>query len=148
MQVLRDYLWHCGEVVQRLNDDQVLDHIRYLLTIGRLHLSVLPSAARITGRSGATPEPAAAPPPPPKKQPHEQPRERTKPEQKKTWIEIEFVDEQGRPMPEERYRIRLSDGSIREGALDANGRTRFDSIDAGNCDITFLGRATQTAAKS
>ncbi len=150
MQTLRDHLWHCGESVHRLDDDQVLDRIRYLLTVGRLHLCVLPAAERMTRRRGATAQPAAiaVPPPPPKKQPDDQPRERTKPEEKKTWIEIELVDEQGAPLPEERYRIRLSDGSIREGTLDANGRARFDTIDAGTCDLAFLSLATRTAAKS
>lgn len=149
MQTLRDYLWRCGESVHRLDDDQVFDRICYLLTIGRLHLGALPAAERMTHRRGATAQPAAAavPPPSPKRQPDERPRERTKPEEKKTWIEIELVDEQGAPLPEERYRIRLSDGSIREGTLDANGRARFDRIDAGTCDLAFLSLATRTAVK-
>lgn len=54
-----------------------------------------------------------------------------------TWIEIELVDERGKPVPKERYRIELPDGSPEEGFLDDQGRARVDGIEAGTCIVTF-----------
>jgi hypothetical protein len=61
----------------------------------------------------------------------------SKPSQKQAWIEIELVDEQGNPRPNERYLIKLPDGSIREGRLDINGRARIDGIEPGTALICF-----------
>ncbi len=55
-----------------------------------------------------------------------------------TFIAIELVDELGRPVPSERYRITLPDGTIRQGRLDERGLARIDGVrPAGPCDITF-----------
>jgi len=59
------------------------------------------------------------------------------PLKKKTWIAIELVGEDNKPIPDERYLIILPDGSTQEGTLDANGSARVDGIDPGNCMITF-----------
>jgi hypothetical protein len=56
---------------------------------------------------------------------------------RKTWIEIELVDEQGKPVPKQRYRIELPDGSFRDGVLDSSGRVRFDGLEPGQCEICF-----------
>ncbi|MEO7701851.1 MAG: hypothetical protein ABIZ04_21710, partial [Opitutus sp.] len=55
----------------------------------------------------------------------------------KTWIEIELVDEDNRPVPGEAYRIELPDGSVAEGTLDDKGLARIDYIEPGECKITF-----------
>jgi type VI secretion system secreted protein VgrG len=57
--------------------------------------------------------------------------------EKKSWIEIELLDEEGEPVPGERYRITLPDGSTVEGTLDQNGFARVDGIDPGNCEVSF-----------
>jgi type VI secretion system secreted protein VgrG len=58
--------------------------------------------------------------------------------QKKSWIEIELVDEDKKPVPGEKYRITLPDGStLAEGTLDEKGRARVDGIDPGTCKVTF-----------
>jgi hypothetical protein len=55
-----------------------------------------------------------------------------------TFIEIALVDEQGRPVPFERYLVTLPDGTERRGRLDERGLARIDPIrPAGACDITF-----------
>jgi type VI secretion system secreted protein VgrG len=57
---------------------------------------------------------------------------------KRHWIEIELIDDQGKPVPGERYRITLPDGTtLAEGTLDAKGRARVDGIDPGTCKVTF-----------
>lgn len=55
----------------------------------------------------------------------------------KTWIEIELLDENGAPVPNEPYSVQLPDGSTRSGTLDAAGRARVDGIDPGSCEISF-----------
>ena len=58
--------------------------------------------------------------------------------QKKSWIEIELVDEKNKPVPGEKYRITLPDGTVvAEGTLDTKGFARVDSIDPGTCKVTF-----------
>jgi hypothetical protein len=57
--------------------------------------------------------------------------------EKKHWIQIELVDEHGKPLPGEDYRITLPDGSIVEGTLDSRGRERINGIDSGNCKVSF-----------
>jgi hypothetical protein len=57
---------------------------------------------------------------------------------KKTWVEFELLDQKGRPVPRARYRLKVTDGSVREGSLDENGRVRVTGLDPGTCDISFL----------
>jgi hypothetical protein len=54
-----------------------------------------------------------------------------------TWVEIRLIGEDHKPIPGERYRIELPDGSVREGTLDAEWLARADEIDPGTCIITF-----------
>jgi type VI secretion system secreted protein VgrG len=57
---------------------------------------------------------------------------------KTSWIEIEMVDEDGKPVAGEAYRITLPDGeTTAEGTLDDKGFARVETIDPGSCKITF-----------
>jgi uncharacterized protein (DUF2345 family) len=57
---------------------------------------------------------------------------------KKSWIEIELVDDEDKPVPGEPYRITLPDGStVAEGTLDEKGRAKINNIDPGTCKVTF-----------
>ncbi len=57
---------------------------------------------------------------------------------KKHWIEIELVDEAGKPVPGEAYLVTLPDGTtVADGTLDEKGRARVENIDPGTCKITF-----------
>lgn len=58
---------------------------------------------------------------------------------KRSWIDIELVDDDGEPVPYERYRVKAPDGTVFEGYLDANGQARVSGIDPGSCDVTFPG---------
>jgi hypothetical protein len=56
----------------------------------------------------------------------------------KTWIEIELADEEGNPVPGERYEIVGPDGeTVARGTLDANGYARVEGLDPGQCTVTF-----------
>jgi type VI secretion system secreted protein VgrG len=59
-------------------------------------------------------------------------------DKKKSWIEIELVDDHKDPVPGEKYRITLPDGeTVAEGTLDEKGLARVDGIEPGTCQITF-----------
>ena len=88
---------------------------------------------RITRESySAKSEEAEATPPPPTSAPRS-----SRPTRSRDWIAIELVDDKGKPIPKERFRIELPDGSFAEGYLDAGGHARVDDLDSGNCQITF-----------
>ncbi len=78
----------------------------------------------ISQKDDDKPAPPPAPPPP-------------RPTKKKTWIEIELVDDKGKPMAGERYRIVLPDGSQDEAKLDSKGRALISNLDPGECQISF-----------
>ena len=56
------------------------------------------------------------------------------------WVELELLDMADQPVPFERYWIKLPDGTVREGALDAQGLAYFDDLDPGQCVIRWIGR--------
>jgi len=56
---------------------------------------------------------------------------------KKSWIEINLIDSDGNPVPGERYKIKLPDGSIEEGNLDAFGHAEHYGINPGSCEVCF-----------
>ena len=58
---------------------------------------------------------------------------------KKTWIAIELIGEDDKPIPGAAYRILLTDGSAKDGVLDGDGSARVDGIDPGTCMVTFPG---------
>lgn len=59
-------------------------------------------------------------------------------DQKKSWIEIELVDEDDNPIAGERYKITLPDGkTVATGTTDSKGFARHSGIDPGTCKITF-----------
>ena len=66
----------------------------------------------------------------------------------KTWIEIQLVDADGKPVPNEPYRIEAPDGTVTEGCTDSNGVARVDGIDPGNCKISFTALDQQAWSKA
>jgi hypothetical protein len=55
----------------------------------------------------------------------------------KTWIEIQLVDQKGSPVAGASYRMKITDGSVREGVTDENGSVRVPGIDPGTCEVSF-----------
>ncbi len=73
-----------------------------------------------------------------KVKPYRPPQTTEEKKTKKSWIEIEMVDEEDQPVPGIAYRITLPDGeTVAEGTLDDKGFARVDGIESGNCQITF-----------
>lgn len=62
-------------------------------------------------------------------------------ETKLSFVEIELVDANGRPVPREAYRVVAADGAVIDGQLDGAGFARVEPVVAGRCEITFPGRA-------
>lgn len=79
-----------------------------------------------TGKYGSTPV-----------KPFKSPTEEEAEEKELSWIEIELIDEEGEPVPGEKYKIILSDDTVIEGTLDGEGFARHDGIPKGNCKVTF-----------
>lgn len=61
----------------------------------------------------------------------------TEEQEKKSWVAIRLVDEEGQPVPSEPYKIVTPEGRVVEGTTDSNGMARVSGIDPGNCQITF-----------
>lgn len=72
--------------------------------------------------------------------PHKAPQneEDTEDEEKKSWIEIEMVGEDDKPIPGEKYKIALPDDTVAQGTLDEKGFARIEGIaEPGTCKVTF-----------
>lgn len=54
-----------------------------------------------------------------------------------SWIEIELVDEAGKPVPREAYAVKLPNGQVRRGTLGEDGRARVAVAEPGACEVTF-----------
>jgi hypothetical protein len=54
-----------------------------------------------------------------------------------TWIEIQMIGEDDKPVPGLKYQVELPDGSIEEGTLDAEGMAGFEGLEPGRCKISF-----------
>jgi hypothetical protein len=111
--------------VDRLDDEHIAAELARLLLIGRARL-VEDRAPTLFADDGE-PHEEEAPPPASARQ------ARTE----VTWIEIRLIGEDDQPIPGERYRIELPDGTTREGQLDDKGRARVEGIDPGSCAVTF-----------
>lgn len=83
-----------------------------------------------------TDAPAQEAPPPAAPEAAPQPAD----EEKKTWIEVRLVDNMGIPIPYEAFKLKLPDGTIREGSLDGDGRARVEGIPEGKAEVCFPDR--------
>ncbi|MFN7993069.1 MAG: type VI secretion system tip protein VgrG [Bryobacteraceae bacterium] len=60
------------------------------------------------------------------------------------YIEIKLVDEDGKPVAGEPYKVTLADGTtVADGTLDDKGFARVNNIDPGTCTVTFPNRDKQ-----
>jgi hypothetical protein len=127
MMALRNSLadGFCSARVFGWTDHEVLEQLAWRIACGQT--AVVSKFAEVYGggsRGGET-EPAAEAPP------AETVRKRT------SWIELELIDEAGKPVPGKMYELVLPDGLIRRGSLDSKGQARITDIDAGTCKVLF-----------
>jgi hypothetical protein len=54
-----------------------------------------------------------------------------------SWIEIELVGEDDKPIVGEPYRMTMADGSEKNGTLDENGFARVEGMEPGTVKVTF-----------
>lgn len=64
----------------------------------------------------------------------------------RTWVEISLVDADGKPVPNEPYRLEFPDGTVLEGQLDENGLAGVDGIDPATEGKLTFPRLLQAAA--
>jgi len=57
--------------------------------------------------------------------------------EEKHYIEIELVDDEGKPVADEAWFVELPDGSTKSGRTDARGFARIDGVDPGTAKVTF-----------
>jgi type VI secretion system secreted protein VgrG len=72
-----------------------------------------------------------------KVKPFKPPEDEEEKEAKKSWIEIELVNDIDEPVPGEVYEIELPDGSVASGTTDENGFARVEGFESGTCKIKF-----------
>ena len=70
------------------------------------------------------------------------PPEPIKPEvlKPKSWIGLELKDQDGKPVPGERYILVTSDNEEIRGTLDGEGKKRIEGIEPGTCKVNFPNR--------
>lgn len=132
LATLREMAEHYGQLrdTHRRGDTEVLDRIRWLLDTERLVAVECVKALPNVASARPAPGPPRAPAPP-------RPRPASVKEPTKTWVEIELVDDAQKPVAHRRYRVKVPEGTVYEGSLDAQGRARISGIDPGSCEITF-----------
>ncbi|MBU0753703.1 MAG: hypothetical protein KJ645_01095 [Planctomycetes bacterium] len=68
---------------------------------------------------------------------------------KSSWIEIELIGMDDKPIPGEAYRIVLPDGeTVAEGTLDENGKARIEGLEPGECKVSFQNRDKEAWEKA
>ncbi len=116
---------HLGLRLHRADPEEFLQIVARWLVDGTL--AIYPLTSRMADREmvAEVPETETYVPLPPS------------PAERKTWIEVQLLDEDGEPVASERYWIRLPDGSVRQGRLDNHGLVRIEPLDEGECVVRW-----------
>jgi hypothetical protein len=101
-----------------------------------------PRAEQMNAMGGCAPcqnKPPASPPPPdtPGASTAVGPSVVTVDPKKKEWLGIELKGGSGKPVPGAAWHVTLPNGDPVEGRLDANGKTRLEGLDPGQCTVKF-----------
>lgn len=65
-------------------------------------------------------------------------------DQELTWIEIQLLDFNDKPLAGHPYELELPDGTIRKGTVNAEGLARVTGIDPGQCKLTWKRQTVET----
>jgi hypothetical protein len=87
---------------------------------GTARLTLLPENGDLVEASKPTDQEAPAPP-----------------EEALTFVEVKLVDDDGAPVPGQRYQVEFPDGRVETGTLDEDGAAFFEGVPQGDCEITF-----------
>jgi len=79
-----------------------------------------------TGKYGAVPVQPFTPPPANSAEANES-----------HWIEIDLVDDDGKPVPGEAFEAKASNGRVYKGTLDRNGHARIEGLPPGQAEVRF-----------
>jgi hypothetical protein len=127
MESLRACVAADSHDVRRLDAEQVLACFASLLVTGRT--GMIRSAEVVIGPSREL-EPDA-------QQSAAKEAAKARTPKPKSWVEINLKDAKGDPVAGERYRMKLPDGSVQEGTLDAFGHAEYYEINRGSCEVSF-----------
>jgi protocatechuate 3,4-dioxygenase beta subunit len=130
VQALRQMLVaEMGQVVQRLADTLVLEETAKRVAAGRWTLVVVdaPRIQNMATGGGASSSSSAA----------SSGGSNALADGKKTWVEVELLDKNQRPVKGLAVELTLPDGTIEKGKLSDKGSFRKDGIDPGTCKVRF-----------
>ncbi len=68
---------------------------------------------------------------------HKDPPKNAPPQKDKTWIEIELLDANKKPVAGEPYEVELPNKKVATGTTGADGVARIEGVDPGTCKIRF-----------
>jgi hypothetical protein len=129
MAALRQYVQGITSVnVFRMTDHEVITRIAQEVADGKIKF--LKRASAVSARKSRLPDQAAQEGTIPPQQKAEEAKDTA-------WIEILLLDMNDQPVPNEKYKIELPDGSIVQGTLDAQGLARHTGLKPGECKVTF-----------
>lgn len=94
-------------------------------------LGIATNTDRVSGGGGSTT------PPPPRRSRSSSPPPASSNRPEKTWVDIQLLDPSGNPVPGAKYKLKITDGSVREGTLDDQGRVHVAGLDPGSCTVWF-----------
>jgi len=58
-------------------------------------------------------------------------------EEKTSFVEVQMVGADNKPVAGVAYHLELPDGTIKTGVTDENGKVRYDGIEPGECKVSF-----------
>jgi hypothetical protein len=131
--IVEQLLPHLGARVAEASRGWLLDRIGDALREGRLRAYASP-APRLAPNGGAARGAAGAPatkPPPPAEAKDDAPPS----EPVATWIGLKLVDQNGAPVGGRRYRVELSDGTVKSGTLGPTGITAIQGLKPDTCKV-------------
>lgn len=128
IMILRSAMAGSSYDLHRLDTEEVLKQFAALIVNGQFKILRLPQYLGGVGGGEEVEEQKAK-----KKE-----VKGTQPAPRKTsWIEIYLRDADGQPVPGEKYRIEMPDGSVEEGNLDGFGHAEYYGINPGTCQVSF-----------
>ncbi len=125
-----------GKEMARLSDAKVVEQVALRVADGRWSQTLVGSAP-LTGGSSAAQVAAAASAAAAAKAAGAGANRVTDDSKKKTWVEVELLDFNCRPIKGAKVEITLPDGSTTKGVLSGEGTFKVNGIDAGTCSVTF-----------